>query len=51
MRENPAITNKELAQLCEITEDGVCYHTKNMQKRGEIHREGGRKEGRWVVLK
>lgn len=28
IKENPSITNKELARLCDITEDGVFYHIK-----------------------
>lgn len=49
MKENPAITISELADLLGITVDGVKYHTRKLQKEGRIHREGGNKGGYWVV--
>ena len=48
---NPLITTNELAEACGLTSDGVFYQTKKLRKSGVIKREGGRKEGRWVVLK
>ena len=32
MRENPHITNKELAEACAITEDGVYWNTKKLRE-------------------
>jgi ATP-dependent DNA helicase RecG len=49
IKENPSITNKELATLCEITEDGVYYHIKKMKAEGIIRRIGPDKVGHWEV--
>lgn len=51
LRENPAMTNRELAIECSITEDGIFYHIKNLKKKGLLRREGPDKGGHWVVLK
>ena len=48
--ENPSITNKELARLCDITEDGVFYHIKKMKAAGIIRRIGPDKGGHWEVI-
>ena len=50
MRENPQITNKELAEACGITEDGVYWNTKKLRKNNIIRRVGGDKGGHWEVL-
>ena len=50
MRENPYITNKELADACGITEDGVYWNTKKLKKNNAIRRVGGDKGGHWEVL-
>ena len=50
IKENPSITNKELAMLCEITEDGVFYHIKKMKAAGVIRRIGPDKGGHWEVI-
>ena len=50
MRENPQITNKELAAACGITEDGVYWNTKKLKKNNIIRRIGGDKGGHWEVL-
>ena len=49
--ENPNVTTDELARLCNLTPDGVYYHTKRLRDKGVLIREGGRKEGHWVVKK
>ncbi len=49
--ENPNITTEELALVCDMTPDGVYYHTKRLREKGVLIREGGRKEGHWVVVK
>ena len=49
--ENPNITTEELARVCDMTPDGVYYHTKRLREKGLLVREGGRKEGHWVVVK
>ena len=50
IKENPSITNKELARLCDITEDGVFYHIKKMKAAGVIRRIGPDKGGHWEVI-
>lgn len=47
MRENPQITNKELAAACGITEDGVYWNTKKLRKNNIIRRVGGDFGGHW----
>ena len=49
--ENPNITTEELARVCNMTPDGVYYHTKRLREKGVLIREGGRKEGHWIVVK
>ena len=48
--ENPKVTTEELARLCGLTPDGVYYHTKHLREKGLLIREGGRKEGYWIVV-
>ena len=50
IKENPSITNKELARLCDITEDGVFYHIKKMKAAGIIRRIGPDKGGHWEIV-
>jgi ATP-dependent DNA helicase RecG len=50
IRENPHITNKELAAACGITEDGVYWNTKKLRKNNIIRRVGGDFGGHWEVL-
>ena len=49
--ENPNVTTDELARLCGLSPDGVYYHTKRLRDKGVLIREGGRKEGQWIVVK
>lgn len=48
-KDNPKITTEEIALACELTSDGVFYHTKKLWQQGLLSREGGRKDGRWIV--
>ena len=50
MKSNPYINNKELAEVCGITEDGVYWNTKKLKKNNRIRRIGGDKGGYWEVL-
>ena len=50
MKSNPYITNKELAEVCGITEDGVYQNTQKLKKNNRIRRIGGDKGGYWEVL-
>jgi len=50
INENPYITNKELAEACGITEDGVYWNTKKLRKKKTIRRVGGKFGGYWEVI-
>ena len=50
MKANPYINNKELAEVCGITEDGVYWNTKKLKKNNRIRRIGGDKGGFWEVI-
>ena len=48
---NPKVTAKEIASVCDITEDGVAYHIKKLKQRGRIiHIGGSRNGGEWKVV-
>ncbi len=51
IKENPEITRKELAELINITEDGVKYHLTKLKKQKKIKRIGPDKGGHWKVVK
>ena len=51
MKDNPEITQGEMAQSTGLSIDGVKYQIKKLREAGIIKREGGRKSGRWTVLK
>ena len=46
---SPEISRKELAEVIGLTEDGIKYHLKKMQKKGIIKRIGPAKGGYWEV--
>ena len=50
IKENPEITNKELAEACGITEDGVYWNTKKLRKNNIIRRVGGDKGEHWEII-
>ena len=50
VRRNPQITTPELAVLLGLTEDGVNYHLRKLQKDGLLKRTGGRKSGHWEII-
>ena len=50
IRMNPRITNRELADMFGITEDGVFFHTKKLRMLGRIRRAKGRKNGYWEII-
>ncbi len=47
---HPESTIPEMALQLGLTEDGVRYHLKKLQKEGRLKRAGGRKTGHWDVL-
>jgi ATP-dependent DNA helicase RecG len=50
IRNNPFVTNKEMAQICGITVDGVYWNTRKLKSQGRIRRIGGDKGGCWEVV-
>ena len=50
IQRNPYVTTKELATLCDITEDGIYYNTKKLRSKGILRRVGGDKGGYWEIL-
>jgi ATP-dependent DNA helicase RecG len=51
LREDPSITQKEMASRIGLTPDGVKFHITRLKKMGFIGREGPTKKGRWIVIK
>lgn len=47
---NPGITQKELALIIGKSERTIKTRTVEMQKKGLISRENGKRNGKWVVL-
>ena len=45
------ITQKELAELIGITEDGIKYHITRLRKKGILKRIGPDKGGHWEIVK
>ena len=50
IKNNPRVTYRELAEVLEMTEDGIYWSVKQLRKQGLLHRIGGRKEGYWQVV-
>jgi len=51
IRNNPNITRKELANVLNLTSDGVKYHLQKMAKEGIIVRQGSNRNGYWEITK
>ena len=49
MRNNPHVTQKELSERVGVSLRTMASMISEMKESGRIHREGGRKNGRWVV--
>lgn len=48
--DNPKVTNKQLAEICKITEDSVYWNMKRLKSKGVIRRIGPDKGGYWEVI-
>ena len=48
--DNPFVTTTEMANHLGIDRRNVQENIKKLQDNGLLHREGGRKNGRWVVM-
>ena len=46
---NPSVTQKEMAVLLKLTEDGIYYRIARLKARGVLVRIGGKKAGHWEV--
>lgn len=49
IRENPDITQKQLAAAIGITEDGIRYAIRKLKLKGVLNRNGSRRKGRWII--
>ena len=49
--ENPALTAKEMSEKAGIVPRTIQRDLAELQTKGIITREGGRKEGKWVIIK
>lgn len=50
LRKNPSITQKELAEIIGKSERTIKTRTVEMQEKGLIIRENGKRNGKWIVL-
>lgn len=50
LMKNPGITQKELADIIGKSERTIKTRTVDMQKKGLISRENGKRNGKWIVL-
>ena len=51
LKEHPHATRKDMATVIgDITEDGIKFNIGKLQQYGLLKREGGRKNGTWVVI-
>ena len=51
IKNNPSITQKEIAKTLDITRDGVKYNMNVLKELGIAIREGSTKKGSWKILK
>ena len=49
--ENPNVTTSDIANRIGIDRRNVQEHIKKLQELGVLHREGGRKNGKWIIDK
>ena len=50
LKSNPYLTNREMADMLTLSEDGVFYHFKKLKAKGIIVRIGGDKGGHWAII-
>ena len=51
IKENPSITQKEIAKELKMTRDGVKYNMNVLKEMSIISREGSTKKGNWKIIK
>ena len=49
IREEPAISQKEIAVRLAMNQNTVKYHTRKMRKNGTLAREGTSRKGKWII--
>ncbi len=49
IKENPNITQEQLAVKLGLTRDGVSYNIKKLREQGKIDRIGSTKSGIWII--
>ena len=47
--EDPGITQKEIAQKMDMSQNGIRYAMDKLKERGILEREGATKRGRWII--
>lgn len=50
LREDPSITQRQMASQVGLTPDGVKFHISKLKEKGIIRHEGPTKKGRWVII-
>ena len=50
IKKNPAITQAEMAEILDLTRDGISYNIKILKEKGIIDRVGSTKNGIWKIL-
>lgn len=51
IKENPNITQTQMATALNLTRDGISYNIKQMKDNGIIERIGATKNGKWIIKK
>ena len=51
IRENKEITRQELADILDLTIDGIDWNIRKLKKEGILERIGPDKGGHWEILK
>ena len=49
--DNPLATRGEIATILGISEDAVKWQITKLKRAGVLQREGGRKLGKWIIVK
>lgn len=50
INENPQITRKQLAEILEISIQGVGWQLEQLKKKGVIVRDGANRGGKWIIV-
>lgn len=51
IEKNPNITYSALAEICNLTKDGIKWQIRQLKLNGRISRVGSEKSGYWVIIK